>query len=59
MIYKKFEKAVIKVLTLVCTLCLVTVESPFCVYIFHELVEPEGIELWRIKHGKQISKNYD
>lgn len=50
--YKKFEKSVIKALTLICTLCLVTVESPFCVYIFHELTEPEGIEKWRIKHGK-------
>lgn len=59
MINKKFEKTVAKILTLVCTFCLVMVESPFCVYIFHELKEPEGIDEWRNKHGKQISKIYD
>lgn len=52
MILKKFKKKIINVLTLACTFCIVMAKSPFCVYIFHELEEPNGIDEWRSKHGK-------
>lgn len=59
MVYNRFRKVVTRVLTLACMFCIVTVECPFCVYIFHELEEPDGINEWRIRHGRKIGKNYD
>ncbi|MDD2959476.1 MAG: hypothetical protein PHR92_13310 [Lachnospiraceae bacterium] len=40
------------VLTMLCTLCIRVMVDPFCILIFHEPEEPQGIGEWRAKHDK-------
>lgn len=49
---KKFTIDVAGILASLCSLCLVLMQDPFCVFIFHELEEPKEMEKWRKKHGK-------
>lgn len=48
----QIKKYVAQILTMICTCCLVLMKDPFCVFIFHKIEEPDGIDKWRKKRGK-------
>ena len=41
-----------KLLTILCTLCLTVMNDPFCVFIFHKLIEPDELVEWRKKRDQ-------